>query len=160
MATPPPSPELSICSLPDIGQYVSSDDDTSFIPNLRPSNERHELVLFCVALELYKRFHHLKRCSGCKYNILSQSHHINCSTATSRSFLQKANFVVDVHVIWQHIWKLKSHLSNLSVPTEHDVNLIANKCKDQWRNLVITAILYELDNFPQQWQDCLIPQNE
>jgi hypothetical protein len=160
MQTPSPSPELHCCTLPDISATINDHEiDSGFIPTLRPANARHDLVLFCIAFELYKRFPNVKRCHGCKYNILSQSHHINCNTAKSRSLLLKGNFEVDAHSIWQHIWKLKQDLPCIDIPTEQDVELIAFKCKEQWRNLVITAILYDLENFPQEWQDCLMLQD-
>jgi hypothetical protein len=148
------SPTLDVCSIPD---FVNPDAEiiSGFLPFLRPSNERQELVLFCVAWQLRDRYPDIERCSGCKYNILSQSHHINCSTAKSRRRLSKADFSVDVATTWQLIFKMKSLLPYLAKPTETEVDLVIAKCNDQWRNLVIAALLYELENFPQEWLDCI-----
>lgn len=120
------------------------------VPLLNPSNPRNEAFLFCFAKEIAMRFPDLQICPGCRYNSCSQAHHVDCSTIENAHTLRKEEFSPDKERVIARFQKLLEKLG-LSPTDNEEVDLLMSKCNDPWKNLVVNCILYDFENFPDEW---------
>ena len=118
------------------------------------SNPDHELILFCFAKEVKKKYPDITVCSGCYFNDLSQSHHVGCNTAQLKADMRSSDFNIQKVDVLLNLYQMNRTL-NLDMPSDVDIDIVMHKCNTQWKHLVADAIVYGFQCFAESWLSCI-----